>query len=423
MSDIDNAAVSSMPYITMQKTSGILPHCMNVCTILEKELTKREIEELQEKAQQRGKLIQKLAERNLLHSTLLGDPESLPVFIFLMKQLTKKEYLAAVAKNKYPTCRTIYKTIMKASVKNDLETAKIVESYSTGECTGSELRDQLNKICNCKDMSSESENRPVADVISVGTLDRVPDGSNFVCFQSMPSLDTIQKKNLNCAVFKPSRHVVRQVSILVEDFIIGTAAETAYAGRMVVDSQEIVNAINASGSAVVELERNAVNVEILGIQSPKSSTVVTIHVNHFPEVINVYVVVTGPSDDLMSPRGMTRNFKVSGTSSKRVDDGDGPPVDVPLQSFSSEVSDFDNSVQHTMAPTFAVLSQALLRINDAEVAELVRQYTSGQKTAKMFGMDFWAILNNIENVMGVKKVATLGDIPHGSYLVCYGEVW
>ena len=76
-----------------------------------------------------------------------------------------------------------------------------------------------------------------------------------------------------------------------------------------------------------------------------------------------------------------------------------------------------------MAPTFAVLSQALLRINDAEVAELVRQYTSGQKTAKRFGMDFWAILNNIENVMGVKKVATLGDIPHGSYLVCYGEVW
>ena len=209
MSDIDNAAVSSMPYITMQKTSGILPHCMNVCTILEKELTKREIEELQEKAQQRGKLIQKLAERNLLHSTLLGDPESLPVFIFLMKQLTKKEYLAAVAKNKYPTCRTIYKTIMKASVKNDLETAKIVESYSTGECTGSELRDQLNKICNCKDMSSESENRPVADVISVGTLDRVPDGSNFVCFQSvrMAQLEALKLTQISYAV---TRHYSKE---------------------------------------------------------------------------------------------------------------------------------------------------------------------------------------------------------------------
>ncbi|KAF1762906.1 hypothetical protein GCK72_011170 [Caenorhabditis remanei] len=343
--------------------------------------------------------------------------------------------------------------------------------------------------------------------------------------------------------------------------------------EMVVEAPEaspnVVNVINASETvAEPPIENPAEDIEILDVQSPESSTVVTIHFNHSPEVINVSVVVTGSSDDSSEVvaenssdvsnssnpvdetsdenhqaevgnnalREMTNLFNVSGASSKKLDSG--PPakkqkIDMPLQTSTSEDSDSDDSTQNAMAPTSSTLSEALLRITDsamppsmlkhrddgvykhclvigkkiqeehseeqiemliqnprqrtalyrryyengwlhepsksrmeqlpiyaalmasltksafmdglqrdkmctgndihvkifeasrikdAEVAELVRQYTSGQKTAKMFGMDIWAILNNYENVMGVKKVATLGDVPDGAYLVCYGEL-
>ncbi|EFO94133.1 hypothetical protein CRE_25870 [Caenorhabditis remanei] len=333
---------------------------------------------------------------------------------------------------------------------------------------------------------------------------------------------------------------------------------------------EVVNVINTSGNAAEPSIENPVeDVEILDVQSPESSTVVTIQINPSPVVINVSVVVTGSSNDSSEAvaenssdvsvsnssnsvdetsdenhlaevgnnalREMTNLFNVSGASSQKPN-GEGPPakkqkIDMPLQTSTSEDSDSDNSSQITMVapplseallritdnamppsmlkhrddgvynhcvdigkkiqeehskeqidmliqnprlrtalyrryyengwlhepsksrmeqlPIFAALMAPLTksaymeglqrdkmctgndihvkifeasRIKDAEVAELVRQYTSGQKTAKMFGMDIWAILNNYENVMGVKKVATLGDVPDGAYLVCYGEL-